>query len=118
MKFLADENFPRSSITILRSKGYAVSAIAEIAPGSNDRAVLALAGQEERILLTFDSDYGALIYKDLLSPPKGIVYFRFIPLTPAEPAAYLLRCLLEENIDFTGKFTVAERDYLRQRFFP
>jgi hypothetical protein len=79
MLFLANENFPLSSIVRLRDAGHDAAAIFEDSPGAKDGEVLAKASQEQRFLLTFDRDYGELIYK-LESPrPSGVIYFRFSP---------------------------------------
>ena len=93
-----------------------VVAIGEESPGVTDKLVLSRAKSEQRIILTFDRDYGELIYRHRLSPPPGIVYLRFSPLTPEEPAEYILRLVTIENLDFAGKFTVADRQKVRQRF--
>ena len=63
MKFLANENFPFPSITILRNKGYDITSIMEFAHGISDKEVIKIASIEDRIILTFDSYYGALIFK-------------------------------------------------------
>lgn len=90
-------------------------AISEESPGIKDSAVLLRASVEQRVIITFDRDYGELLYRHRLSSPGGIVYLRFAPLTPEEPAHYILRLLQVENLDFTGKFTVADRQRVRQR---
>ena len=43
MKFLADENFPFPSITVLREAGYDVQFIGDVASGSADEDVVTLA---------------------------------------------------------------------------
>ncbi|WP_208738476.1 DUF5615 family PIN-like protein [Bradyrhizobium vignae] len=58
MRFLADENFPGSAVDALRASGHDVIWIRASAPGSSDREVLAQASHEQRILLTFDKDFG------------------------------------------------------------
>ncbi|MGK7926452.1 MAG: DUF5615 family PIN-like protein [Spirulina sp.] len=65
MQFLANENFPRMSILRLRELGYNVASCSEDAPEAPDEDVLARAVREERFLLTFDRDYGELIYRVL-----------------------------------------------------
>lgn len=55
---LADENFPIASIRRLRSVGFDVVAIVEEIPGATDAQILRRAEQEQRIILTFDRDYG------------------------------------------------------------
>jgi len=48
----------------------------------------------------------------------GIVYFRFDPSPPEEPARYLLDLLEQPDFSIVGKLTVVERDRVRQRPFP
>ncbi len=62
MRLLANENFPTSSVDLLRRAQHDVSSIAEESPGIKDDAVLARAVQQERLILTFDRDYGELIF--------------------------------------------------------
>ena len=114
MKFLANENFPLAGISLLREAGYDVAAVIEETPGAKDDDILARANREKRVIVTFDRDYGELIYKRNMPSPAGVVYFRFHPSTPTKPADYLL-ALLSNGIQFEQRFTVVERDGLRQR---
>lgn len=118
MQFLANENFPMMSVVRLRDAGYDVAYGSEVAPGAEDSLVLERAVHEERIILTFDRDYGELIYKLRMPVPKGVIYFRYIPKTPQEPAQDLLRLLSVEGLVLEGYFTVFERTQLRQRPLP
>jgi predicted nuclease of predicted toxin-antitoxin system len=93
MRFLANENFPLASIRRLRQAGYDVIAIIEEMPGAKDMLVLTRARQEQCILLTFDRDYGELIYRQRQPVPVGVIYFRFEPVTPEEPADRLVTIL-------------------------
>jgi predicted nuclease of predicted toxin-antitoxin system len=115
MRFLADENFPLPSIISLRQVGYEVISIAEESSGIEDTEVLARAASEKLVILTFDRDNGELIYRRELSPAWGIIYFRYQPRTPYEPAEQLLQLLSQTDISFERKFTVLEREQLRQR---
>jgi predicted nuclease of predicted toxin-antitoxin system len=118
MRFLANENFPRMSVLQLRDSGYDVAYGSEDAPGAEDSLVLQRAVNEERIILTFDRDYGELIYRLRMPVPKGVIYFRYIPTTPKEPAQDLLTLLSVEGLILEGYFTVFERTQLRQRPLP
>lgn len=106
MQFLANENFPRISIKFLREAGYDVASGSEDSPGAEDSEVLVRAVSEERFLLTFDRDYGELIYRLRMPSPVGVIYFRYQPLTPEEPAQHLLYLLNVESLSFEGRFTV------------
>lgn len=118
MQFLANENFPLRSVEQLRDAGYDVASVIEDSLGAEDTEVLARATREQRVILTFDRDYGELIYRLRIPSPIGVVYFRYKPLTPEEPGDHLLRLLSTEGLLFDHKFTVVERGQIRQRSLP
>ena len=60
MRLLADENFPGAAVAALEAAGHDVVWVRTEAPGTIDSDVLAWAAREERILLTFDKDFGEL----------------------------------------------------------
>jgi predicted nuclease of predicted toxin-antitoxin system len=118
MQFLANENVPVASIRRLRDAGYDVASIIEDSPGTKDKFVLLRANAEQRIILTFDRDYGELIYRRRLPAPAGVAYFRFAPSTPKEPAERFIGLLETGHITLEGQFTVIGRDWIRQRPLP
>ncbi len=115
IRFLLNENVPLASVRLLRQAGWDIAAIIEDSPGVSDTEVMARAHREQRIIVTFDRDYGELLYRRHLPAPPGILYLRFAPLTPEEPGEYVLRLLTNPNITLSGHFTVADRNQLRQR---
>jgi predicted nuclease of predicted toxin-antitoxin system len=115
MRFLADENFPLASVWYLRSHGHDVAAMAEDAAGSPDTEVLARATREARILLTFDRDFGDLIFRQAWPATEGLVYCRFTPGSPLEPGEVVLRLLSIRQFELPGHFTVVEPANIRQR---
>jgi len=115
MRFLANENFPLKSVFLLRHAGYDLVSITEDSPGIKDQEVLHRAVIEKRIILTFDRDYGELIYKRKLPIPPGVVYFRFDPVTPEETAKFFLDLLAIEALTWEGQFSTVERGRVRQR---
>jgi predicted nuclease of predicted toxin-antitoxin system len=118
MRFLADENFPLDSVRRLRDEGHDVLAAAESLPGSRDEAVLSLAAREGRVLLTFDRDYGELIYRRELPAPLGVVYLRFIPQGSQQPAEIVLGLEEIEDMRLDGLYTVVDPPKIRQRPLP
>ena len=118
MRFLANENFPLQSLRILRQADQKVASVTEDSPGIEDAEVLARVADEQRVILTFDRDYGELIYRLRLRSPRGVIYLRFRPHTPEEPASILLNLLQTEELQFEERFTVVERDQIRQRPLP
>lgn len=114
MKFLADENFPRSALIALRKAGWQVSSIAEDCPGSSDDRVLALCEAENLILLTFDKDFGDLVFRQRRFSAGGVVLFRVRPET-ADEAIALTLAVVGSGVLFQGCFCVVTRDRLRVR---
>lgn len=80
MRLLANENFPTSSVDLLRRAQHDVSSIAEESPGIKDDAVLARAVQQERLILTFDRDYGELIFRRGHAPHRGCCISVLLPV--------------------------------------
>ena len=114
--FLANENFPRPSTLILRNNGFLVKSIQEEYQGISDEEVIQLALDTRLIILTFDRDYGELIFKYAKENPPAVVYFREKGNIP-EFAANCLLNLLKSNIVLADSFTVVEENNIRQRFY-
>jgi predicted nuclease of predicted toxin-antitoxin system len=115
MKLLANENFPMASKKLLAENGFDIVHIGETNGGISDEAVMNLAILEERAILTFDRDYGELIFKYGYKPPKGVIYFRWNTYSPAYPAQFLMELLGKDEIKFEQIFTVIDTDSIRQR---
>lgn len=105
---LADENFPLPVIDGLRADGYDVAAVAHQCPGIDDRAVLALARDTARRLLTFDSDFGDLVFFHGVQPPPAILYFRIHPVVVADVLSAARRALAEVPDGMFAVITVAD----------
>jgi len=84
--FLVNENFPAPSVAKLRLAGCDVLSIAESYSGMDDSGVLSLAARESRWLVTFDRDYGELIFARGLNSPPAVILFRVASYLPEEPA--------------------------------
>lgn len=118
MRFLADENFPGNSVRLLQERGLDVMQIAVSEQGNPDEWVLRKAVAEERIILTFDRDFGDLVYHHgQPAPAAGIAFFRAKTFTPTEPAEWLLR-LLAQQMKLAGFFTTITPELTRQRELP
>jgi predicted nuclease of predicted toxin-antitoxin system len=114
MRLLANENLPFAAIQLLRANGYDVLWIRESAPGSADEDVLAVASEEERILLTFDKDFGELAFKSGLPVRCVIILFR-ISMQSAEYIAQFIVNLIASRSDWSGQFSVVEVDRIRMK---
>ncbi len=115
--FLANENFPKPSITVLRESGLEVKSIQETAPGISDENVIKEALKSNLIILTFDRDYGELVFRYSTENPPAVVYFRDKGADPLFAGKLLLKLIKEENISFQDAFTVVEEKNIRQRFY-
>ncbi len=118
MRFLVDENIPRASLHALRAAGHDVLSIAESSPGMADSDVLRMGIEQGRTLVTFDRDFGALVFQTSTAAEPGIVLFRLVPVDPEEPASVLLALIEHADISFAGRITVIGRDSVRQRMLP
>ena len=115
MKFLANENFPIPSVKILRSIGLDVKNVGGNLQGISDHQVIEITQKENLIILTFDKDYGELIFRLAAKNPPSVVFFRHKGNNP-EFAGKLLTDLIEENkIQLERTFTVIEEHNIRQR---
>lgn len=114
MRFLADENFPGAAVESLREAGHDVAGIAAEAPSSSDRAVLALALEEARVLLTFDKDFGELAWKHHLPAQCGVILFRCAMPAPQLVGA-ALAAMVSQRDDWPGHFSVIENGRVRMR---
>lgn len=115
MKLLANENFPRPGILLLRSLGYNITSIGEDYAGVTDEFVMKIAETEGRVIITFDRDYGELIFKHGYMPQNGVVYLRLQEYQPDEPGAIVNRLFQEYAIETQRTFTVFDGVMIRQR---
>ena len=116
-RLMAKENFPMPSVTLLRDAKYDVLAIAEAHKSIKDEDVLSFAVAEERWIVTFDGDYGDLIFVKNLPAPPALLYLRLRSYQPEEPG-YMLLELLRDASSFAGQFVVIQEDNLRKRLLP
>ncbi len=117
MRFVIDENMPGAAIARLRDGGHSVIAIAEVAPKLPDPEVMAWAVRENRILATFDTDYGALIYEQGMPAPPAVVLFR-LPTTPRGELSRIIVQTLTAAEEWHGYFWVVRTGDIRRRPLP
>lgn len=117
MRILADENFPGNAVQGLRSTGHDVVWIAETRPGISDKQVLGLAQTQDRILITFDKDFGELAFHANLSASSGVILFR-ITMESADYIANLAAAVIDSRTDWAGHFSVVEDDRVRMTPLP
>ena len=115
-KLLANENFPLPSVRLLRAAGLDVVSVLDVMPGASDEDVLAYARHELRWILTFDRDYGDLVFRKGMAPPPAIIYLRQEAYSPEKPAELVLAILaMPDKVD--GCFVVVTTRNVRFRRF-
>jgi predicted nuclease of predicted toxin-antitoxin system len=117
MRILADENFPGSAITALRERGHDVVWIRTGAPGSKDRDILQRAETENRVIVTFDKDFGEMAFRLKLPASRGVILFRITAISPQTVAQKVITTL-EGRTDWLGHFSVVEDSRIRMRKMP
>ncbi len=115
MIFLANESFPEKSVESLRASGYQVVSIKEEMPGISDFTVLQKAKELGAVILTFDKDYGEIIFRIGFEYPPSVVFFRFKGITGIYAGETLLSIIQSEQFHLEGYFTVVEENNIRQR---
>jgi predicted nuclease of predicted toxin-antitoxin system len=114
MRFLANENVPLDAVSALRETGHDIVWVRTDAPGSSDEDILARAVSEERVLVTFDKDFGELAFHSHLPSKCGIMLFR-VPESSSAHIARIVTAAVESRSDWTGHFSVVEEYRIRMR---
>jgi len=117
MRILADENIPGRAVEALSDRGHDVRWVRADARGSTDRDVLALAVADERVLVTFDKDFGELVFRVGLPASCGVVLFRIMSSSPSQVTERIVT-ILESRTDWVGAFAVVEQDRIRMIKLP
>ncbi len=111
MRFLADENVPYGVVKRLRKDGVDIMSVYDVRRGITDSEVAELANSEGRILLTFDKDFGTILFVEGLELP-GLILLRF----PPKNVEYIyknLKAVLSKEIDFQWKIVSVHEDRIR-----
>lgn len=116
MKFLANENFPLASVQYLQNHNIDITAVGTDYPGISDKEIIKIAIQENRTILTYDRDYGELIFKNNYQPSAGVIYIRTAPKTPESAGQLVTELISLENLDFEKALTVVDSNGIRRRY--
>src|SRR5205809_5572040 len=105
-RFLANENTPREAVLAARGAGFDVTWMVELQPGASDEIVLALAQRDDRVLITFDKDFGELVFRHGKAGSRGVILLRPRLRSPQVVSAFIVT-VLSQPIDWPGHFPVA-----------
>lgn len=114
---IVNENFPVPALLKLREWGVDVMSVQEDMPGASDETILMRACETGRWLVTFDRDYGELVYSRACPSPPAILYIRQEPYPADQPAEWILN-LLDNPADATGYMVVIGEQTIRRRPLP
>ena len=114
MNFLADESVDRNIVGSLRQNGYSVWYVAEMEPGISDDAVLNLANQEARLLLTADKDFGELVFRQHRLG-VGVLLIRLAGLSPTRKAEIVVSTINQHIAELPHGFAVIAPGVFRIR---
>lgn len=117
MRFIANENIPGPVVQALRDRAHDVVWAKESMPGADDRVVLALAQEEQRVVLTADTDFGELAFRARLPAECGVILVRFDWTNPEADNQAVMNALTSRD-SWSGSFAVVERDRIRLRPLP
>ena len=117
MRSLANENFPGEAVAALRARGHDVAWVRTDSLGMPDPVVLNRAISENRILITFDKDFGALAFRAKPPVVAGIILFRITPRSPSFVTGLAVTAL-ESRADWANHFSVVEEARIRMTPLP
>ncbi len=116
MRFYADECFDGRIVAALLAAGAEVISAATLAQGAADVDVLAAAHDANRVVLTEDKDFGALVFRDG-RVSIGIVLVRVDRIADADGATIAARILALADHG-RGAFTTLDMEGHRVRALP
>jgi len=103
------------AVIFLQNEGYDLKSIGIDNPSITDEQVMKIAINEQRTIITFDRDYGELIFKFGYKPESGVIYLRWNEFTPEELGVFLDKIFKNQNINFRNFLTVIDKNNIRQR---
>jgi predicted nuclease of predicted toxin-antitoxin system len=117
LTLMVDENFPAPATALLRQAGHRIMAVSELSAGVSDEAVLQLAITHHAWLVTFDLDFGELVFQRGMQAPRALVLLRETRFNPAEIAAVVAGMIAQLNT-YDNKFVTWSRERVRVRPLP
>jgi len=112
MRFLADESCDFAVVRALRAAGNDVLCVSEITPRAEDSEVIKLAGDEERILLTEDKDFGQLVYSHG-QKTLGVIFLRFPTSARRQISRAVVNLVKQQGEKLAGCFITVQPGRIR-----
>ncbi len=114
MKILADENIEREFIEALREADFDVLSVRESYIGFTDDEILRITEKENAVILTYDTDFGELIFRYSLKS-RGVILLRLSGLSLTERIGKTMVAIGEHEAELENAFTVISENSMRIR---
>ena len=115
MRLLADENIPLDTVRALRDAGHDVYSATESGPGAPDLAHIERAMSEDRLIVTFDRDFGELAVRGTHKPRAGVLLLRITPKNAQEITQLVLGLIARTDVEWRDRISVVDDTHVRQR---
>jgi predicted nuclease of predicted toxin-antitoxin system len=115
VRLISDENVPWPLVRALRADGHDVFAVMEDMRSQPDTAVLKAAVDQHRVLLTFDRDFGEMIFARRLPAPPGVIFVRQVPRSLGETIEAVRSIVNADAPQIDGFFVAIDR---KTRYHP
>lgn len=110
-QLIADENIPLEAVDLLKKGGIDIVTLPELLRGISDRSLLVTAKAKNRILVTFDRDFGQLVFKEKLET-HGIMLLLFVPKSPQQ-IAKCIQHVLSTKVTMTNMVVTVREDRIK-----
>jgi predicted nuclease of predicted toxin-antitoxin system len=114
MRLVADECVDFGIIRELRNNNVEVFSICEDAGSIKDNDVLAIANEQNTILLTEDKDFGELVFR-LKLPNHGVILVRMIKSSRTEKINKVVEVILKHFDQFKDAFSLITDEKVKIR---
>lgn len=105
MRIVADESVDNPIVIRLRADGHEVVAVTELDPGILDEEVLAIAMGKNAVLITGDTDFGELVFRQGLNS-AGVALLRLAGLSTLTKVATVSHAIEEHGHELSNSFAV------------
>jgi predicted nuclease of predicted toxin-antitoxin system len=120
VRFLIDANLSPRLASLLASEGHDAVAIRQVGLSeASDNEIVDYAANDDRVVVSHDTDFGALLAFRGLTRPSFILFRSSDPITPDDQASLLISNLdtFADELE-TGAIVVFARGRLRVRRLP
>ncbi len=117
MSYLLNENIPLEVVGKLRDEIELIW-VKDWKPAARDEEILAFAAKSDHIIVTFDKDFGELIFHKKYPIPKGVILLRFPPKSPKYILKKIRELLTDPDLDFENHFASVSEYEIRFRPLP